>query len=574
MRQSLDNNARHSVLPFALSFSAAPPLFHRLHLNLLMKSSIASVCLRECNPAFFLEHQGNTDKSTTNDQVAKQCSGKVAPSTSGTSLSHQELCFGCIMCSKAQLGTNPSTAGVNCDRMISSLHFKNQNSGRTETDVIGESQNLECYKMESERIFTKTKMLTSLNQASPVISGDSNYHSLSSISVDIPAIDTAKSNVDGKWPGVQRASDYTCNINNGIVFSPDTSGPRSLWTSNKRNLSSLPLGETSPVLHGERTTDINSVSSNGRRKARTQVHYALPFGCSEFNSKYKPINPNCHPFRRIRRASEKRVPDGVKGSLRNLELLACDANVLITQGDRGWREPGGRVVLELAYHNEWRLAVKFYGSTKYSHKVDHVFLPGSTNRHTHAMMWKGGKDWALEFPDRSQWMLFKEMHVECYNQNIRVSSVKNIPIPGVRLVEEFEDNTTDYLFTRSSARYIRQIETDIDMAMNPSKNFYDMDSEDELWILRNEKSFQTQDSNEVITDETFEKTMDILEKFAYAQQCDNLTVDEIEKVMVGVAPTEMIHAIYQHWQHKRKRLGMPLIRHLQVSQSVTFSFGL
>lgn len=160
-------------------------------------------------------------------------------------------------------------------------------------------------------------------------------------------------------------------------------------------------------------------------------------------------------------------------------------------------------------------------------------------------------------------MLFKEMHEECYNRNVRVSSVKNIPIPGVRLVEEFEDNTTDYSLTRSSPRYIRQIETDIDMAMNPSKNFYDMDSEDELWILRNKKSFQTQDNNAVITDETFEKIMDMLEKFAYVQQCDHFTVDEIEKVMVGVAPTEVIHAIYQHWQHKRKRIGMPLIRHLQ-----------
>lgn len=514
-----------------------------------MNSSIASVRVRECNPDCSLEHQRNTDKSTTCDQVAEQCSVKVAPkSTSGTSLSH-ELCFGCIPCSKPQPETNPSTAGVNCDRMISSLNFKNQNSGRTETDVSGESQNSECYNMESERIFTKTKMLTSFS----------------------PAIDLAKSNVDGEWPGVQRVTSYISDRN---VFSPDTSGSRSLWTGNERNLSSLPLEETSPVLHGGRTNDINSVSSNGRRKARTQVHYALPFGESEFSSKHKPINSNCHPLKQIRRARENRTPNGFKGSLRNLELLACDANVLITQGDRGWREPGGRVVLELAYRNEWRLAVKFYGSTKYSHKVDHIFLPGSTNRHTHAMMWKGGKDWALEFPDRSQWMLFKEMHAECYNRNTQVSSVKNIPIPGVRLVEEFEDDTTDHLFTRNSSRYIRQIETDIGMAMNPLKNFYDMDSEDELWILKNKKSFQNQDSNIVITDETFEKTMDMLEKFAYAQQCDQFTVDEIEKVMVGVGSAEMIRAIYQYWQNKRKRLGMPLIRHLQVPQFVTFSFGL
>ncbi|KAL8113596.1 uncharacterized protein LOC141667595 [Apium graveolens] len=560
VRQSLDNDARHPILPFALSFSTAPPLFHHLHLNLMMKSSVASVRLRECNPACSLENQRNTGKSTTYNQVAEQCSVKVAPkSTSGNLLSHK-LCFGCIPCFKPQLETNSSTAGMNCDRMISSLHFQNLNSERTDTDVMGESQNSECYDMESERIFTKTKMLTSFNQAPAMNSGDSNNHCLHSMSVKNPAIDLAKSYVNCEWPGVQRAASY---ISDGVVFSPDTSGPRSLGTSKKRNLSSLPLEETSPVLHGGRTNDINSVSSNGLRKARTQVHYALPFGDFEFSSKHKPINSNGHSFKRLRGGSENRTPNGFKGSLRNLELLACDANVLITQGDRGWREPGGRVVLELAYRNEWRLAVKFYGSTKYSHKVDHVFLPGSTNRHTHAMMWKGGKDWALEFPDRSQWMLFKDMHAECYNRNVQVSSVKNIPIPGVRLVEEFEDYTTNHLFTRSSSRYIRQIETDIDMAMNPLKNFYDMDSEDELWILRNNESFQNQDSDIVITDETFEKTIDMLEKFAYAQRCDQFTVDEIEKVMVGVGPAEMIRAIYQYWQNKRKRLGMPLIRHLQ-----------
>ncbi|KAL1829336.1 hypothetical protein ACET3Z_007748 [Daucus carota] len=563
VRQSLGNDARHPVPPLALSFSAAPPLFHHLHFNLLMKSSIASVSLMDCDPACFLDHQGNTDQSTTNNQISDQCSVKVAPKgTSGTSSSH-ELCFGCLSCSKAQPGTNPLPASVNCDRKMSSLQFENQSSGGTETDVIEESKNPECYDLESARTFTKTKMLASFNQASPVISGDSNCHSLSSMSVEIPATEQAKSNVDGKWPGVRRASDLTSNISDDIIFSPDTSGMRNLWTSNENNLTSSPFREASPVSHGRRTNVPKSVSSNGCRRARTQVHYALPFGGSEFSSKHKPIDPNDHPFRRTRRASEKRTPNGLKGSLRNLEFLACYANVLITQGDRGWREPGGQVVLELVCRNEWRLAVKFSGSTKYSHKVDHVFLPGSTNRHTHAMMWKGGKDWALEFPNRSQWMLFKEMHGECYNRNIHVPSVKYIPIPGVRLVEEFEDNTTDCSFTRSSGRYIRQIETDIDMAMNPLKNFYDMDSEDELWIVKNEKSFKTLDSNLVITDETFEKTMDMLEKLAYAQKCDHLTSDEIEKVMVGVGPTEVVRAIYEHWQHKRKRIGMPLIRHLQ-----------
>lgn len=406
------------------------------------------------------------------------------------------------------------------------------------------------------------------DHGSTVISGESDSHHLKSMSVEIPEIDLAKSSVPGKSPGVQRVADYISTMSDGT--SSNTVSPKRFWTANTRNLSSSPLAEISPVWHGGRTNIVHSGFGNGPRKPRTQVHYAMPFAGSEFSPRHKPLNQNGLPFRRVRRASEKRTSDDSKGSQRNLELLACDSNLLITLGDRCWREFGARVTLELADQNEWRLAVKFSGSTRYSHKVLHVFQPGSTNRYTHAMMWKGGKDWALEFPDRGQWMLFKEMHEECYNRNIRAASVKNIPIPGVHLVEENEAISEKYPFMRSP-RYFRQIEDDIDMALNPSKILYDMDSEDEEWILRSENSFQTQETCHVaITDDLFEKTMDTLEKVAYAQRRDHFTDAEIEKLMGGVVPSKVYNAIYQHWQEKRKKTGCPLIRHLQVSNLYLF----
>ncbi|KAL8110001.1 uncharacterized protein LOC141672037 [Apium graveolens] len=102
------------------------------------------------------------------------------------------------------------------------------------------------------------------------------------------------------------------------------------------------------------------------------------------------------------------------------------------------------------------------------------------------------------------------------------------------------------------------------MALNPSKILYDMDSEDEQWISKNGKTLQSQETCcIVITDGIFEKCMDMLEKFAYAQQRNHFTVTELEILMVGVVPSEVIIAIYHHWQQKRKRTGIPLIRHLQ-----------
>ncbi|KAK1370101.1 Tudor domain-containing protein [Heracleum sosnowskyi] len=561
-------NVMPGILPLAISFSAAPLLFRSLHLKLLMKSSIACFRLRECTLACSLDSGENTSKSTTIDcAVAKHGSEIFSPmvpeSTPDISLSNE------------QLETPSLTANMNCGRIMSSLHNEDKSSdaaktytcssdgGSIRTDVIAHSLNRESHNPEPERLLTLKNSMSCKGHDSAVISGESDSHNLKSMSVEIPEIHSTKSTVLGKSPCVRRIADYISTTSDGIIKSPNTVSSKSFWTADTRNLSSSPLAEISPVWHGEKTNVVHSGFGNGPRKPRTQVHYAMPFAGSDFSPRHKPLNQNGLPFRRVRRASEKRTSDDSKGSQRNLELLACDSNVLITLGDRCWREFGARVTLEFADQNEWRLAVKFSGSTRYSHKVLHVFQPGSTNRYTHAMMWKGGKDWALEFPDRGQWMLFKEMHEECYNRNIRAASVKNIPIPGVHLVEENDAITEKYPFMRSP-RYFRQIEDDIDMALNPSKILYDMDSEDEEWIVRNENSFQTQETCHVaITDDLFEKTMDTLEKVAYAQRRDHFTVAEIEKLMGGVVPSEVYNAIYQHWQQKRKKTGCPLIRHLQ-----------
>lgn len=152
----------------------------------------------------------------------------------------------------------------------------------------------------------------------------------------------------------------------------------------------------------------------------------MPFAGYELSSRHRGPNQKGLPKKRIRKASEKKSSDVARAPEKNFECLSCDANVLITAGDKGWREYGSHVVLELFEHNEWKLSVKVLGVTRYSYKALQFIQLGSTNRYTHAMMWKGDKDWILEFPDRSQWALFKEMHEECYNRN---QSAVDINIP-------------------------------------------------------------------------------------------------------------------------------------------------
>ncbi|PIA65210.1 hypothetical protein AQUCO_00100591v1 [Aquilegia coerulea] len=385
------------------------------------------------------------------------------------------------------------------------------------------------------------------------------------IKVQIPTIDQVESqSCDGVMPETQQSTpDSVWSVNDCAIRSPNPTGPRSIWHRNRHSSGSLSCGYRSKMWPDGRVDSPPNGLVNGSRKPRSQTSYLLPFGNYDFSSKPRSHHRKGRPYKRIRNDSEKTATNGSGSPQRHLESLSCDANVLITVGDRGWRECGAHVLLECIDPNEWRLLVNIAGLTKYSYKAYQFLQPGTTNRYTHAMMWKGGKDWILEFPDRSQWTLFKEMHEECYNRNLRAASVKSIPIPGVRLIEDIDDNGVEVPFVRISPKYFMQVETDVDMALNPSRILYDMDSDDEDWISkRRTSSDDTVSTLTEISEEIFERTVDMFEKLAYTQQREDFTGDEIEELMVG-GQFDLIKDIYEYWKQKRQMKGMPLIRHLQ-----------
>jgi Enhancer of polycomb-like len=237
-------------------------------------------------------------------------------------------------------------------------------------------------------------------------------------------------------------------------------------------------------------------------------------------------------------------------------VLTCYANVLVTADSRGWRECGAHVLLDSDDHEGVRLCVQFFRETKYFYCANQVMQPGSTNRYTHAMMWRGGRDWSLEFTDRNQWFIFKEMYEECYNRNMRAASVRNIPTPGVQMVEG--ENMVDFRrpFVHGLG-YIKQIGSDIDVALDPSRVIYDMDSEDEEWIL----GFN---GERKLTEDLFERVMDKCEKLAYMNQCTEFTAEQIKELMGDMGPIDVVNEVAGYWSTKRKKKDMPLIRHLQV----------
>ncbi|XP_011081867.1 uncharacterized protein LOC105164793 [Sesamum indicum] len=560
------------VPQFALSFCAAPTFFLTLHLQLLMEHSFAWFNLQHEDALCSLENSEN------GDQLVAECSQLEASSVAVQDvpaepeirkMDAEALTFQGLKSCQQDLGMDIILASNTVENTNSSEELqkgKSDNDGTacclkefTEItpEVIAQPHQYEPMKEVDEQIVLSAPVSVTSATCNPRSDSTSG-----GMTVEIPSLEHVNVHFDGKSCISRQTSCGVWNIHDGFVHNPNPTGSRSSLQRGRSSSIYSPLGHHSPVWPDGNPNLVSSGLSNGPKKPRTQVQYTLPFVGYDFSAKQKMQNLRSLPCKRIRRASLKRTSDGSVNNQKNLELLTCVANILVTHGDKGWRECGANIVLEHADHNEWRLAVKLSGVTKYSYKVKHILQPGSTNRYSHAMMWKGGKDWVLEFPDRNQWILFKEMHEECYNRNIRAASVKNIPIPGVRLVEENDDYGAEVPFVRNPARYIRQVQTDVEMAMDPSRILYDMDSDDEQWLMSKKNSTEKHKYDE-ISEEVLEKAIDIFEKVSYAKLRNNFTDAEIEELLTGIGSAQAAKVIYEHWGQKRKKFGMPLIRHLQ-----------
>ncbi|GMG99036.1 hypothetical protein Nepgr_000876 [Nepenthes gracilis] len=538
--------------PFSLSFTAAHTYILSLHLNLLMEHSIFCANLKDLGSISLPEYLENAGCL-----LAGGCSIVEAESSRSHShgsnlgaLSRDEFVLEQLSCPFSDLDG---------DGMTAKLSHGPQDVEENDIDRVVQLENKEDAEMEPKQCIPSQQAGDSKGSFSN--QAKTGYNSLDGI--EIPPFDPVERTTEGGTLNGHNSSEVDWKTD-GAISSPNLTAPSSLWYRNRIDSSGSPLlAKMSHVWPDSKPDFVRPGFGNRHKKPRTQVSYSLPFGSHDFSPKNRVNHVKGFSHKRIRKASEKRSSDASKGFLQNMELSSCDANVLVTTGDRGWRECGARIVLELVDDNEWRLAVKLSGTTKYYYKAHQFLQPGSTNRYTHAMMWKGGKDWTLEFPDRTQCALFKEMHEECYNRNMRAALVKNIPIPGVRLIEESDDDAVEAPFARPSSKYLQQFQTDVDMAMDPSRVLYDMDSDDELWLSRARSSDVNQRGCGEISDEMFENIMDTLEKAAYAKEDDLFTPDELEELLAGVGPVEAIEVVHKHWLEKRQKKAMPLIRHLQ-----------
>ncbi|THU52357.1 hypothetical protein C4D60_Mb10t03160 [Musa balbisiana] len=545
----------------SLYFAAAPSFSLGLHLKLLNEKDTASLCSGDFNIVSSQNYADNTDKLTDDGHTSLEDPFKHAPEKIDnlrSSLSEAEATHG-------RPSLDALSAGSNSDlNRVTKNFFTSEDNviqHAVDSSAVGKS-----FSGEGVVQYGRFQCEDGTSQfAEDTCSECPEHSSFTDKSLAGGCSSLVKTaDVEGQlFDEVEKhslhkgllSSDSTSNLvldlNEHTIHSP--TAPRSMWHRNRHTS----LSRT--FIHHPRLGSkdvVENAFTSGYKRPRTQVSYSQLSGSYGHAAKSRSNHQKVQSHKKVKTVIANVSSNCSRSHQSYLCSLACDANVLVTHGDKCWREFGAKVQLDCDDQKNWRICIKVSGAIKYVYKAHHVLQPGTTNRYTHAMMWKGGKEWMLEFTDRNQWYIFKQMHEECYNQNIRAASVKNIPIPGVRLLPNGDDGCVEVPFVRSSSKYFRQVGTEADLALDSSHVLYDMDSEDEDWISTVRANMDSKDSKMTeVTDDMFERVMDMLEKFAYTQQCEEITNDDIEKYMADDGPADTIKVIYEHWRQKRKKKG-------------------
>ena len=267
----------------------------------------------------------------------------------------------------------------------------------------------------------------------------------------------------------------------------------------------------------------------------------------------------------------KETSSTMLGSTQDIDPSCCSANILVIEPDKCYREEGVNVMLEVSASREWVLVVKKDGLTRYAQKAEKIMKLFTTNRFTHVIMWNLDNGWKLEFPDRRDWCIFKDLYKECADRNVMAPTVKNIPVPGVVEVSDYGSrNATPFCRPDS---YISTQDDEVSRALARRTANYDMDSEDDKWL----KEFNTESStqNELhqhLSENTFELMVDAFEKASYCSPEDFPDEAAAANLCLDLARSEVVvAAVYSYWMKKRKQ-KRSLIGYFQVKAPLCFRY--
>jgi Enhancer of polycomb-like len=250
----------------------------------------------------------------------------------------------------------------------------------------------------------------------------------------------------------------------------------------------------------------------------------------------------------------------------NIDSVRCKANILVTLDDRCYREDDATLSMEESESNEWLICVTLQDNSKFRHKPNEM-RPCVVNRFTHAYMWTVDEVMRLEFSEKLDWLLFKELHAECRVRNSWEEKEKEkekevvpiqIPTPGIVVVPGYNLVRISDRFVRPDM-YIRVLDDEVQRAMKKEGAIYEADSDDERWL----GDFNGGGSGRVSLEE-FEMLISLLEKDAYSHPAGVGKIEGVYESFEELKRDDAVVGVYGYWLQRRKVKENALVRFFQV----------
>ncbi|PIN11149.1 hypothetical protein CDL12_16256 [Handroanthus impetiginosus] len=266
---------------------------------------------------------------------------------------------------------------------------------------------------------------------------------------------------------------------------------------------------------------------------------------------------------RVLRSSDKRTSNS--NMTQDVCTGSCSANLLVTETDKCYRVEGATITLELSASSRWFLAVMKDGTKRYSLMAEKVMRPPGSNRFTHDIIWIAESGWKLEFQNKQDWLIFKEIYKECSDRNMQLSAASVIPVPGVQEVSSPVD--TDHVPYVRPHSYITMKDDELIRALAKKTAIYDMDSDDDEWLAKlNDELYAGRELQEHVKPESFELIIDALEKGFHCNLDEHFDGQAAYESCMHLERREVIEAVRSYWIKKRKQKRSALARIFQLYQ--------
>lgn len=250
----------------------------------------------------------------------------------------------------------------------------------------------------------------------------------------------------------------------------------------------------------------------------------------------------------------------------DLDSTPCKANILVIESDKCYRIKDASVTLEISDSKKWYLALKSDGIARYTLTAQKVMRPCSCNRVTHDKIWTEDhiSSWKLEFPNKQDWLVFKELYRECFERNLQAPTDTTIHVPGVCEVSgDVYDGSVP--FARPDS-YIKAKDDELSRTLAKRSANYDMDTDDELWLNKFNSEFVSRNELPGCSEESFELIIDAFEKAVFCSPDDYSEEQGAVRLCQDLERREVVEAVHGYWMKKRKEKRSSLIRVFQLNQ--------